>query len=111
MNIVSSLLVFIASSLQLNAYWGCDIASIDAIKHTKSGHQPIHVQGRIEQILGTSGFLLADDTGEINVHFTNQALKKCHFMPGMLVEVQGKPLHDNSIWTLETSSLILLKKT
>ncbi|MCE5294524.1 MAG: hypothetical protein LLF94_07930 [Chlamydiales bacterium] len=95
--------------MQLNAYWGCNIASVDAIKHTKIGTMPVHVQGRIEQILGTGGFLLVDDTGKIDVHFTNQALKKLHFMPGMLVEVQGKPLHDNHIWTLETTSIKLIR--
>lgn len=93
----------------LFAVWGSDVMSIDAIKHWGCDNQLTHVQGTIVENLGSKGFMILDDTGEIRVRFTNNDLRHYSFHNGMRVEVRGKVVRDQQAWDLKATAVQILE--
>lgn len=114
MKYVSTILGLLLS-FSLFADWGDEIMSLDAVKHWRMDDRVVHVRGRIVETYGFDGFRIADDTGEIRVHFTNHELRDFHFKTGMRVEVKGLIVHEDHHhhewrdhhWDLEASSVRL----
>lgn len=109
---VRSVIKFIFSlclllSIPAFAGWGNDIMSIDAAKHWIMDNRMIHVRGTVSEVIGSEGFKLSDDTGEIYVSFMNSALKNFCFHSDMRVEVRGKLEHEHNQWNLEATAIRL----
>lgn len=104
-------LVFILSflvSFNVFAEWGDNIMSVDAIKHWRMDDRVVHVRGTIIETFGSDGFKLADDTGEIRIHFTNQELRDFRFDTGMRVEIKGLVTRErHHRWDLEATNVRL----
>lgn len=91
----------------LFATWGSDIMSIDAVKHWRMDDRITHVRGTIVETMGSDGFRMSDDTGEIRVRFANHELREFRFSSGMRVEVRGRIVHDHHSWDLEAQAIKL----
>lgn len=106
--VIQSILVLsLALSIPAYAEWGSDIMSIDAVKHWRMDDRIAHVRGTIVETLGSEGFRLCDDTGEIRVRFANHELREFHFSSGMRVEVRGRIGHEHHSWDLEATAVKL----
>jgi len=91
------------------AEWGSDIMSIDAVKHWEMDDRVVHVRGTIIELIGTEGFRMRDDTGELKVHYTNHELRDFPFHTGERVEVRGRieREHRHHGWDLEATAVKL----
>ncbi len=89
------------------ADWGSNVDSIDAIKHWRMDDRIAHVRGTIAEVLGSDGFRLTDDTGEIRIRFSNKELREFHFHSGMRVEVRGRVEREHHHWDLEATAVKL----
>lgn len=109
MNKVIQIVLSLCLLLTIPAFasWGSDIMSIDAIKHWRMDDRIAHVRGMIVETLGSDGFRMSDDTGEIRVRFANHELREFRFSPGMRVEVRGMVVHDHHSWDLEATAIKL----